>query len=85
MVIAAVPASRPDGFDQESFDRLLASFGAIARAPASNISKLAANWCGFLSGAVVFPEDHADETFNRSPGNWPKAKRFLIQTVTASE
>jgi len=66
-VIAAVPASRPRWvLTQESFDRLLASFGADRQSAGQQYLEARGKLVRFFEWrGCPFPEDHADETFNR--------------------
>jgi RNA polymerase sigma factor (sigma-70 family) len=66
-MIAAVPASQPRWvLTQESFDRLLASFGADRQSAVQQYLEARRKLVRFFEWrGCPFPEDHADETFDR--------------------
>jgi DNA-directed RNA polymerase specialized sigma24 family protein len=78
-VIAAVPASRPRWvLTQTSFDRLLASFGADRQSAGQQYLETRAKLVRFFEWrGCPFPEDHADETFNRVARRLAEGQKIL--------
>jgi RNA polymerase sigma factor (sigma-70 family) len=78
-VIAAVPASCPRWvLTQESFDRLLASFGADRQGAGQQYLEARSKLVRFFEWrGCPFPEDHADETFNRIARRLAEGEKIL--------
>ena len=64
--VGATPTSRKWTLTQEAFDRLLDSLASDRDSAASKYLEIRANLLRFFEWrGCPFPEDHADETFNR--------------------